>query len=126
MCATHSLSKVNVEICAERVSCSHVSAAKETIAQVFFVWLIATAIGLSHLHHCIVGTVEVLAGYFAGAGISLADFGHFLLWTTLGNAAGGVFFVALVKYSHAIRSEDAEEFEVADEEIREELLDEEE
>ncbi|NIV76988.1 MAG: hypothetical protein GWN37_19790, partial [Gammaproteobacteria bacterium] len=25
-------------------------------------------------------------------------------WTTLGNAVGGTFFVALVKYSHATRS----------------------
>jgi formate/nitrite transporter FocA (FNT family) len=33
----------------------------------------------------------------------LGAFGHFLVWTTLGNAAGGVFFVALFKYGHVIR-----------------------
>ena len=36
-----------------------------------------------------------------GRASTLADFGHFLLWTTLGNAVGGPFFVALIKYGHA-------------------------
>ncbi len=89
-----------------------VSAARETISQVFFVWLVATAIGLAHLHHSIVGTVEVLAAVFVGSGVTMLDFGHFLLWTTLGNAVGGVVFVAAVKYSHAIRTAEHEEGEL--------------
>lgn len=28
---------------------------------------------------------------------------YFLLWSTLGNIAGGVFFVALLEFSHLIR-----------------------
>jgi formate-nitrite transporter family protein len=51
-----------------------------------------------------VGTVEVLAGPFAGQGITAEDFGHFLLWTTLGTAAGGGFFVAFLKYNSGTRS----------------------
>ena len=81
-----------------------VVAGRETISQIFFVWLVATSIGLAGLHHCIVGSVEVLAAVFAGAGVTMADYGHFLLWTTLGNAVGGVVFVAVVKYGHAIRA----------------------
>jgi formate/nitrite transporter FocA (FNT family) len=81
-----------------------VAASRDTISQVFFVWLVTFAIGFSHLHHSITGSVEVLVGIFAGQGYSLADFAHFLLWTTLGNIIGGVFFVALIKYSHAVQA----------------------
>ena len=40
---------------------------------------------------------------FVGQGISMTDFGRFLLWTTLGNTFGGSVFVALIKYSYASR-----------------------
>jgi len=80
-----------------------VAASRDTISQIVLVWLIATVIGLGRLSHVVVGTVEVLAGVFAGEGVSGQDFGHFLLWTTLGNAVGGSVFVALIKYSYAIR-----------------------
>jgi formate/nitrite transporter FocA (FNT family) len=81
-----------------------VTAGRDTISQVILIWLVTTAIGFIGLHHSIVGSAEVLAGFFAGQGITLADFGHFLLWATLGNAIGGVFFVALIKYSHVLYS----------------------
>ena len=80
-----------------------VAAARDTISQIAIVWLIATVIGFSHLHHVVVGSVEVLAGVFAEERVKLGDYGHFLLWTTLGNAAGGPFFVAFIKYGHAIQ-----------------------
>jgi formate/nitrite transporter FocA (FNT family) len=78
-----------------------VAASRDTISQIVIVWLIATAIGLGRLHHVVVGSVEVLAGAFAGQGVSAADYGRFLLWTTLGNAVGGSVFVALIKTSYA-------------------------
>lgn len=80
-----------------------VAASRDTISQIVLVWLIATVIGLGRLHHVVVGSVEVLAGVFSGGGVTAADYGRFLLWTTLGNAVGGSFFVALIKYSYAIR-----------------------
>jgi formate/nitrite transporter FocA (FNT family) len=80
-----------------------VAASRDTISQIVLVWLIATVIGLAQLHHVVVGSVEVLAGVFAGPDVTAADYGHFLLWTTLGNIVGGSVFVALIKYSHAIR-----------------------
>jgi formate-nitrite transporter family protein len=80
-----------------------VAAARDTISQLAIVWLIATVIGFCHLPHVVVGSVEVLAGVFAGQGVTLADYGHFLLWTTLGNAVGGPFFVALIKTGLAIK-----------------------
>jgi formate/nitrite transporter FocA (FNT family) len=81
-----------------------VTASRDTISQIFFVWLVTTAIGLSHLHHVIAGTAEVLAGLYAGQGITGADIGRFLLLVTLGNALGGIFFVALLKFGHATQA----------------------
>lgn len=79
------------------------TAARETVSQMLMVWLVAASIGLAGLHHCVVGSVEVVAGVLVDPALGVADFGHFLLWTTLGNAVGGVVFVALVKFGHAIR-----------------------
>lgn len=76
-----------------------IAAGRDTISQVFFVWLITFAIALAHLHHSITGSVDVLTAVFSGQGASLSDFGHFLLWTTLGNALGGVLFAVLIRYS---------------------------
>jgi formate-nitrite transporter family protein len=78
-----------------------VAAGRDTISQIFLVWLTTTCIGFAGLHHAILGTVEVLAGLFAHQGITGIDFARFLLWATLGNAAGGSIFVALIKYGHA-------------------------
>lgn len=80
-----------------------VTASRDTISQILMVWLVTTAIGLAHLHHSILGTVEVLSAVFSGQGVTLAQFGQFLLWATLGNAIGGLVFVALIKYGHASR-----------------------
>jgi formate/nitrite transporter FocA (FNT family) len=80
-----------------------VTASRDTVSQIIIVWIIAASIGLAQLHHAIVGSVEVLAGVFSGQGVTMADYGHFLLFTTLGNAVGGTVFVGLLKYSHASR-----------------------
>lgn len=85
-----------------------VTASRDTISQILIVWLVTTAIGLSHLHHSIVGTIEVLAAVFANQGVSFADYGYFLVWTTLGNIIGGVVFVALIKYGHATQQSEEE------------------
>lgn len=78
-----------------------VTAGRDTISEIVFVWLVTGTIGLAHFHHCILGSVEVLAGIFAGQGVTFSDFGRFLFYATLGNLIGGVFFVALIKYGHA-------------------------
>ncbi|MFN8446345.1 MAG: formate/nitrite transporter family protein [Caldilineaceae bacterium] len=86
-----------------------IAAGRDTISQIVLVWLITTAIGLGRLHHAVVGSVEVLAGYFAGQAITLFNVFHVLVWTTLGNTIGGIVFVALIKYSHVVRSEENQE-----------------
>lgn len=81
-----------------------VTAARETIAQIVIVFMITGLIGLCHLHHCIVGACEVFAAAIAGADVSGAEILRFLGWATLGNAVGGVLFVAVIKYGHASRA----------------------
>lgn len=85
-----------------------VSAGRDTVGQILFVWLITAGIGFAELHHSIVGSVEVLAGIMAGESITLSHFFYFLVWTTLGNAIGGVFFVAIIKSAHAFHTAPAE------------------
>ena len=81
-----------------------VTAGRDTISQVFFVWLITSAIGISHFHHSIVGSGEVLSNIFARQGLGLHDYGYFLLWSVTGNVLGGVVFVGLLKYTHVVHS----------------------
>lgn len=78
------------------------AATRDTMSQILCVWLVAASIGFAGLHHSIAGSAEVLSGVFVGQGASPADFVHFLLWTTAGNAVGGIIF-AVLKYAHAIR-----------------------
>jgi formate/nitrite transporter FocA (FNT family) len=75
-----------------------VAAGRETISQIVIVWLVAGAIGFAHLHHVIVGGVQLMMAALAGQDVSAADFGRFLLFVTLGNIVGGSFFVALIKF----------------------------
>jgi formate-nitrite transporter family protein len=77
-----------------------VAASRDTISQVFVVWLVTFVIGLAHLHHSVAGSAEVLAGVFSGQGATAGDFLRFLSASTLGNAAGGIVFVAVIKYGH--------------------------
>ena len=79
-----------------------VAAAQETTSRLLLVWLIAATIGFAHLPHSIAGTVEVLAGVVV-ADTTVVEYGRFLAFSTVGNAVGGVVFVALLKYGHVVR-----------------------
>ncbi|MFC7140480.1 formate/nitrite transporter family protein [Halosimplex aquaticum] len=81
-----------------------VVAARDTTSVILVVVFITGAIGFAHLPHSIAGTVEVLLGVFSSPRIGLVDYAGFLLWSTLGNVIGGVFFVGLLKYSHVVRA----------------------
>lgn len=81
-----------------------VTAGRDTISQIFFVWLVTGSIGFARLHHSITGSVEVLAGVLTHEAIGLIEYGHFLLWSTLGNIIGGVLFAVLIRYSVLIGS----------------------
>lgn len=84
-----------------------VAAVRDSISRIFFVWFITLLIGFTHLPHSIAGQIEMAAAVFATP-IGLGAYGRFLLVATLGNAIGGVVFVALVKYGHVARGSVAE------------------
>lgn len=81
-----------------------VHAARDTTAKLLVVWLVTSVIGFAGLHHAIVGTVEVLAGQVLGLRIPWLEIARFMAIAAVGNAVGGVIFVAIVKYAHATQS----------------------
>lgn len=94
-----------------------IGASRDTISQVFFVWLVTTAIGLIGLHHVVVGAAEVVAAFLSSDSVRGYDVFRLLLWTTIGNALGGVFFVSVIKYGHAVHSMPDEEQDAIAEEV---------
>jgi len=81
-----------------------VAASRDTMAQILLVLLVTFSIGLAGLHHSILGTAEVLSAVWATDLVSGREFLKFLLAATMGNAIGGAFFVAFMKYRHATAS----------------------
>lgn len=77
-----------------------VIASRDTISQITIVVATTFIIGIAGLHHSIAGSIEILMAIFAGEQSSIAPYGVFLLWTVVGNALGGVVFVALLKFGH--------------------------
>ena len=80
-----------------------VTGTDDTFSKIVIIGLITFGIGIAGLHHSILGTIEAVAGMLTSTSITIGDYLHFLFWATLGNAIGGTFFVAIIKYSHAIR-----------------------
>ncbi len=79
-----------------------VTAARDTVGQVFIILLVAGSISFLHLHHSIAGSVEVLMGVFVG-GVTVGEFLNFLVLATVGNAIGGIVLVAGLKFSHVTK-----------------------
>jgi formate/nitrite transporter FocA (FNT family) len=94
-----------------------VAAARETISQIILIWIITACIGVAGLAHSIVGNIEASVGWFTG-NISFGQYIGFLLPVTLGNIIGGVFFVAVLKYSHTLFSGKEEIVDLTDHEVK--------
>lgn len=92
-----------------------VAASRETISQIFVIWLVTASIALAGLPHCIVGNIEVSSALFTGS-VSFSKYLNFLVPVTLGNIIGGAFFVAILKYSHTALSGVEEEVNLDDHE----------
>lgn len=92
------------------------AASRDTVGRILFVLIGTAVIGSGPFHHSILGTTEVLSAMFLGQGVTLGDYGHFILWTTTGNIVGGAVFVGLINYGHvALAGEKQDvEFEAAD------------
>lgn len=75
-----------------------VTSSNETISRIFVIYMITAIVGFAGLHHSIVGNIEVLAGLLFTDDISISTYLTFQSTALLGNAFGGVFFVALLRY----------------------------
>ena len=82
-----------------------VTSAQETISRIVIVFLITSLIGMGGLHHSIIGSIEVMAGVLV-SDISVGQYVHFLVWTTLGNIFGGAVFVSVLKFNLVKFSQD--------------------
>jgi len=83
-----------------------ITSARETISRIFIIVLITSVIGIGGLHHCIVGSVEMFTALLTGDSLQWSDYFRVQGWSTLGNIIGGVFFVAVVKFSHVAAKPD--------------------
>ncbi len=90
-----------------------VAASRETISQIFVIFIITAAIGIANLPHCIVGNIEVGAALLTGK-VSFSQYLSFLGPVTLGNALGGVLFVGILKFSHTVHSGEEKEVDLED------------
>jgi formate-nitrite transporter family protein len=90
-----------------------VAAARETISQIFIIWIITAAIGFAGLPHCIVGNIEIASALFGGQ-VSFHHYIGFMWPVTLGNAIGGVLFVGILKFSHTMNSGKEKEIDLED------------
>ena len=75
-----------------------VSSSTETISRIVVIYMITLIVGFAGLHHSIVGNIEVLAGLLFTEDLSIQTYLTFQSTALLGNAFGGVFFVALLRY----------------------------
>lgn len=74
------------------------SSATETISRIFIIFLITGTMSFTGLHHSIIGNVEVFSGMISSPNIEFLDYFRFQSLALFGNAVGGAFFVALLKY----------------------------
>ncbi len=74
------------------------SSAQDTVSRILLIVMITGIMAFTSLHHSIVGNVEVFAGLISSPKITLSDYLIFESLAILGNAIGGVVFVALLKY----------------------------
>ncbi len=81
-----------------------VAAARDTISQTFFTWLLVALIPATGLAHCVAGSAEHLISVFSNETSWGEYLGRFLLPATLGNAVGGIILVTLLNYGQVVAS----------------------
>ena len=81
-----------------------VTASHWTIGQIAVTWMLTAVVGLGHFAHCIATSGEILSAVFTGQ-VAFASYGHWLLFATMGNIAGGVTFVTLLNFGQVTEEE---------------------
>ncbi len=77
-----------------------VTSSQETISRIIIIALVTTVIGIGGLHHAIVGSIEIFTAMITSKSVTLGNYLHVQIWSTVGNIIGGVVFVAFIKFSH--------------------------
>ena len=75
-----------------------ITSSKDTISRIVIIFIITATMGFTGLHHSIVGNIEVFSAFIVGPEVTFIDYLRFQSLALLGNAFGGAFFVALLKY----------------------------
>jgi len=75
-----------------------VTSSKDTVSRIIIIFLITATMAFAGLHHSIIGNIEVFTAYFLGSDVTLNDYLIVQSTALIGNAIGGAFFVALLKY----------------------------
>ena len=75
-----------------------VTSSKDTVSRIIIIFLITATMAFVGLHHSIIGNIEVFCAYILGDEISLGRYLWVQSTALIGNAIGGAFFVALLKY----------------------------
>jgi len=75
-----------------------VTSSKDTVSRIIIIFLITATMAFVGLHHSIIGNIEVFCAYVLGDEISLGRYVWVQSTALIGNAIGGAFFVALLKY----------------------------
>ena len=69
-----------------------IAGGRDTTSQILFIWIIGMMIGFLGLHHAITGGTEMMVAALGSPEIGIGEVAHLLVWTTVGNALGGVLF----------------------------------
>lgn len=75
-----------------------VTSSRESIGEIIIIFLITSIMGFTGLHHSIIGNIEVFAGMLVSPEINFFTYLKTIITAVIGNAIGGVVFVALLKY----------------------------
>lgn len=75
-----------------------VTSTQSVSGKILVIYIITFIISLAGLHHSIVGNIEVFTGLIGSNTVSVSEYIFFLVTALTGNAFGGVFFVAILKY----------------------------
>ena len=75
-----------------------ITSARDTFSRITLIFMVTGTMAFTGLHHSIIGNVEVFGGFLTSPAIQFTDYLSFQLLALFGNAIGGGFFVALLKY----------------------------
>ena len=75
-----------------------ITSSKDTISRIIIIFLITATMAFTGLHHSIIGNIEIFSAMIVGSEVTFPKYLGVQSLALLGNAIGGAFFVALLKY----------------------------